>query len=63
MYVRPRTLDEAVQALETPGMQILAGGTDFYPARVGRTITENLLDLSLVRPVRPARHRRQGRSL
>jgi CO/xanthine dehydrogenase FAD-binding subunit len=46
MYVRPRTLDEAVQALDTPGMQILAGGTDFYPAHVGRTVTAPVLDIT-----------------
>jgi CO/xanthine dehydrogenase FAD-binding subunit len=46
MYVRPRTLDEAVQVLETPGMQILAGGTDFYPAQVGRTVTAPVLDIT-----------------
>jgi CO/xanthine dehydrogenase FAD-binding subunit len=46
MYVRPRTLDEAVQALETPDMQILAGGTDFYPAHVGRTVTAPVLDIT-----------------
>src|SRR5262245_47181558 len=46
MYFRPRTLDEAVQALDTPGMQILAGGTDFYPAHVGRTVTAPVLDIT-----------------
>ena len=46
MYVRARTLDEAVQALETPDVQILAGGTDFYPAHVGRTVTVPVLDIT-----------------
>jgi len=48
MYVRPRTLDEAVQALEMPGMQILAGGTDFYPAHVGRIVTAPVLDITAI---------------
>jgi CO/xanthine dehydrogenase FAD-binding subunit len=48
MYVRPRTLDEAVRALATPGLQILAGGTDFYPAHVGRTVTAPVLDITAI---------------
>ena len=32
MYLKPRTLDEAVDALERHSAQVLAGGTDFYPA-------------------------------
>jgi len=34
-YARPRALDEAL-ALRESGAQIIAGGTDFYPTRVGR---------------------------
>jgi CO/xanthine dehydrogenase FAD-binding subunit len=37
-------LDEALQALARP-WTVLAGGTDFYPARVGRAIDENVLDI------------------
>ncbi len=32
MYLKPRTLDDAVDALERHSAQVLAGGTDFYPA-------------------------------
>ncbi len=32
MYLKPKTLDEAVSLLASTGGQILAGGTDFYPA-------------------------------
>jgi CO/xanthine dehydrogenase FAD-binding subunit len=32
LYLRPKTLDQAVSLLASPGGQILAGGTDFYPA-------------------------------
>ncbi len=32
MYLKPKTLHEAVSALAFSGGQILAGGTDFYPA-------------------------------
>lgn len=43
-YLRPRDLDEALSALARPHV-VLAGGTDFYPARVGRTIDEDVLDI------------------
>jgi len=43
-YLRPTSLDEALQALARP-WTVLAGGTDFYPARVGRAIDENVLDI------------------
>jgi N-methylhydantoinase B len=51
-YLRPRTLDEAVAMLAaTPGCQLLAGGTDVFPARAGAEVWLNrdqrpLLDLS-----------------
>lgn len=45
-YLRPATLGEAVAALCTGGATVLAGGTDLYPARVGRAIDETLLDIS-----------------
>jgi CO/xanthine dehydrogenase FAD-binding subunit len=48
MYVRPRTLDEAVRALEAPGVQILAGGTDFYPAHVGRIVSAPVVDITAI---------------
>jgi CO/xanthine dehydrogenase FAD-binding subunit len=32
LYLKPKTIDEAVSLLAAPGGQILAGGTDFYPA-------------------------------
>lgn len=44
-YLRPRGLEEALQALTRP-FTVLAGGTDFYPARVGRTVTEDVLDIA-----------------
>jgi len=43
-YLRPTSLDEALKALARP-WTVLAGGTDFYPARVGRAIDENVLDI------------------
>ncbi len=44
-YLRPRGLEEALQALTRP-FTVLAGGTDFYPARVGRAVVEDVLDIA-----------------
>src|SRR4051812_32666577 len=46
-YLRPTSLDEALQALARP-WTVLAGGTDFYPSRVGRAIDENVLDITAI---------------
>ena len=43
-YLRPHCLAEALTALARPHV-VLAGGTDFYPARVGRAIGEDVLDI------------------
>ena len=43
-YLRPSRLEEALSALARPHV-VLAGGTDFYPARVGRAIDEDVLDI------------------
>src|SRR5258708_21434946 len=43
-YLRPHRLEEALAVLERPHT-VLAGGTDFYPAGVGRTIDEDVLDI------------------
>ena len=50
-YFRPRDLDEALQALTRP-FTVLAGGTDFYPARVGRPVTEDVLDIAGIATLR-----------
>lgn len=50
-YLRPTNLDEALQALARP-WTVLAGGTDFYPARVGRAIDENVLDIGGIADLR-----------
>jgi CO/xanthine dehydrogenase FAD-binding subunit len=44
VYLRPHSLEEALSALARPHT-VLAGGTDFYPARVGRAIDEDVLDI------------------
>jgi CO/xanthine dehydrogenase FAD-binding subunit len=43
-YLRPSRLEDALSALARPHV-VLAGGTDFYPARVGRAIDEDVLDI------------------
>lgn len=47
-YLRPTELGEALEALAAGGHTIVAGGTDFYPARVGRTIDEDVLDVTAI---------------
>src|SRR5438034_1601991 len=46
VYLRPRTLNEAVDALGEPGAQVLAGGTDFYPALGGGWISTPVVDIT-----------------
>ncbi len=52
MYLRPRTLNEAVDALGEPGAQVLAGGTDFYPALGERWISTPVVDITAVREIK-----------
>ena len=44
-YARPQTLSEALALLAEERWTVLAGGTDFYPARGVRPIRENVLDI------------------
>lgn len=50
-YLRPRRLEEALLALARPH-SVLAGGTDFYPSRVGRAIEEDILDIGGIAALR-----------
>ena len=45
-YLRPANLDEALAALHRSRLSVIAGGTDFYPARVERAIDEDVLDIT-----------------
>jgi CO/xanthine dehydrogenase FAD-binding subunit len=45
-YLRPTSLDEALRALAERRWTMLAGGTDVYPAHVGRPIVEDVLDVT-----------------
>src|SRR5437879_45271 len=50
-YLRPDGLSEALAALRRRHT-VLAGGTDFYPARVGRAIDESVLDITAIAALR-----------
>src|SRR5262249_4116921 len=58
-YLRPTSLDEALRALTRP-WTVLAGGTDFYPARVGRAIDENVLDIGGIAALRGITEQSEG---
>jgi CO/xanthine dehydrogenase FAD-binding subunit len=55
MVLRPTDLTEALAALKARPLSVLAGGTDFYPARVGRPVREDVLDVSALRALREVR--------
>lgn len=56
-FLRPARLDEALGALATDGpggepWVVVAGATDHYPARVGRSPVEDVLDVSSIAGLR-----------
>lgn len=51
-YLRPTELDDALQALAAGDRVIVAGGTDFYPARVGKPVDEDILDVTAISGLR-----------
>ncbi len=51
-YLRPTSLDEALGALAERPWTMLAGGTDVYPANVGRPIADDVLDVSALPELR-----------
>lgn len=48
MYYRPATLSEALAIKSSDSVQILAGGTDFYPALRDRPVTFPVLDTTAI---------------
>ena len=56
-YLRPTTLDDALTALSRRRLTVLAGGTDFYPARVGAPLDDDVLDISALRSMRAIEER------
>lgn len=51
-YLRPTSLDEALVALAERPWTMLAGGTDIYPARVGRSVGDDILDVTALPELR-----------
>jgi CO/xanthine dehydrogenase FAD-binding subunit len=51
LFLRPTTLREATQALAEGG-QVLAGGTDFFPALGTRPVTGTIIDVTRIRELR-----------
>ena len=51
-YLRPHALDDALAALDRAPLAIVAGGTDFYPARVGKPLDDDVLDVTAIDALR-----------
>jgi CO/xanthine dehydrogenase FAD-binding subunit len=46
VYFRPRAVAEAVDYLSMPGVQVIAGGTDFYPSLGEGAVRTPVMDIS-----------------
>ncbi len=55
VFLHPENLAEALQALRQPGVAVLAGGTDFFPALGDRVFDGTVLDISAVPDLRGIR--------
>lgn len=51
-YARPTRLEEALRLVASGGPRVLAGGTDYYPGRVGKPLNEDVVDLTALRELR-----------
>ncbi|MPZ11295.1 MAG: xanthine dehydrogenase family protein subunit M [Kiloniellaceae bacterium] len=51
-YLRPHGLEDAVAALADGSYTVLAGGTDIYPAHVGRPLHDDILDITALEGLR-----------
>ncbi len=51
-YARPTRLEDALNILARGGRAVLAGGTDYYPARVGKPLDDDVLDITALRELR-----------
>lgn len=47
-YLRPRDMEHALRALAAGPRVVLAGGTDYYPARVGKPLDDDILDITAI---------------
>ena len=48
VYLQPDNLVDAVAALARQSLKIVAGGTDYYPALVGKPLDDDVLDISRI---------------
>ena len=55
-YLRPSSAAEALQHLARAPFTVLAGGTDYFAARVGRPLSEPILDITGIRGLRGIQH-------
>jgi CO/xanthine dehydrogenase FAD-binding subunit len=62
-YARPTSLAEALPLLAGGGRTVLAGGTDLYPAHVGRALERPLLDIGAIAELRGIRRTGSGWSI
>ena len=51
-YLRPTCASDALAALAQRKLTVLAGGTDYYPSRVGKPLCDDILDLSAIAELR-----------
>lgn len=51
-YSRPSELGQALDALAAGPRIIVAGGTDYYPARVGKPLDDDVLDITALEELR-----------
>ena len=56
-YARPTRLDDALKLLARGGRTVLAGGTDYYPARVGKPLRDDVLDVTALPELRGIREK------
>ena len=54
-YLRPTRLSDALAALGERRWLLLAGGTDYYPSRVGKPLDDDILDLTALGELRTVR--------
>jgi CO/xanthine dehydrogenase FAD-binding subunit len=52
LYLRPSTLENAIQVLAQHGGTVLSGGTDFFPLLGDRPITGTVVDISGIREMK-----------
>ena len=55
LYLRPTRTEEALERLAAAPLTVLAGGTDHYPARVGKPLAEDILDITALEALRGIR--------